>query len=486
MFVGTGSDVGKSILATAFCRIFRQDGYRPAPFKAQNMALNSFVTADGGEIGRAQAEQARAAGIDCLTDMNPLLLKPCADHTSQVILNGRPIGNYSARQYYEMAERDDLRRQVYEAFQRLQARYSPIVLEGAGSISELNLISHDLVNMSMAQRAEASVILVADIDRGGVFASAYGSIMLQSPEHRALIRGIIVNKFRGDISLFDRGRQILQDICGVPVLGVVPYMPHLDIDAEDSVALDRRYADTADTHDSDRRVEVCVVHLPHISNFTDFAPLERDARIRLTYATQPSHLDSADIIILPGTKTTIDDLCAIRLNGLADAIVRRVSDGTPLIAICGGYQMAGRTILDPHGVESSSCECPGLGLLPVVTTLTPDKVTRRVSFHMGRATGQGYEIHMGRTVTADTGSCTPAMTIDPDMRPDGCRKGSVIGTYVHGLFDSGEVIDMMLQPFGFEPGARAARSFRDAAYDRLADHVRAHVDVDAIYQILQS
>ena len=279
MFAGTGSDVGKSIVAAAFCRIFRQDGYQPAPFKAQNMALNSYATPEGFEIGRAQAVQAEAAGIPCHTDMNPLLLKPQSDHTSQVILNGKPIGNKDAYDYWRRGTSEiDFRKEVCDAFDRLAKRYNPIVMEGAGSIAEINLKDRDLVNMSMARHAKADVILVGDIDRGGVFASVYGSIMLQSPEDRQLIKGIIINKFRGDMRLFDEGRKMLEDICGVPVLGVIPYYKDIYIDEEDSVALEQKRRQLAEG-----KVNVAVVLLRHISNYTDFDTLELDPRVNLFY-----------------------------------------------------------------------------------------------------------------------------------------------------------------------------------------------------------
>ena len=316
MFAGTGSDVGKSIVATAFCRIFMQDGYSPAPFKAQNMALNSYATPEGFEIGRAQAVQAEAAGIPCHTDMNPLLLKPNSDHTSQVVLNGRPIGNKDAYDYWRKSQKPnaksiyDFRQEVCAAFDRLSSRYNPIVMEGAGSIAEINLKDRDLVNISMARHAKADVILVGDIDRGGVFASVYGSIMLQLPEDRKIIKGIIINKFRGDMRLFDEGRKMLEDLCGVPVVGVIPYYKDIYIDEEDSVALEQKRRQIADG-----KVNVAVVLLRHISNYTDFDTLERDPRVNLFYTNNTSDIQQADIIILPGTKSTLDDLLELRRNG---------------------------------------------------------------------------------------------------------------------------------------------------------------------------
>lgn len=358
MLAGTGSDVGKSLIATGLCRIFMQDGYHPAPFKAQNMALNSYATPDGFEIGRAQAVQAEAAGIDCTTDMNPILLKPSGEHTSQVVLNGRPSGNTDAYQYFRKEGKEELRRIAHEAFDRLNARYNPIVLEGAGSISELNLRDGDIVNMSMAFYAGANVILVADIDRGGVFASVYGSIMLQTPEHRRLIKGIIINKFRGDLRLFEDGRQQLEELCGVPVLGVVPIASHIHIEEEDSVAI----AGKEKSAKKDK-VNVAVVLLDHISNFTDFNVLERHPQVNLYYAADSNDLADADIVILPGSKNTLSDLLGLRKKGLAKAIREARDEGKTVIGICGGYQMMGDIVEDPDSIEGELKSLPGLGLL---------------------------------------------------------------------------------------------------------------------------
>ena len=389
MLAGTGSDVGKSVLAAALCRILREDGYRPAPFKAQNMALNSYVTADGLEIGRAQAVQAEAAGIPCEADMNPLLLKPQSDHTSQVVLLGRPIGNRDAYDYWRKPSSDssspkegggiDFRKEVCQAFDRLAKRFNPIVMEGAGSISELNLRDTDLVNMPMARYAQADVILVADIDRGGVFASVYGSIMLQTEEDRRRIKGIIINKFRGDLRLFDEGRRMLEEICGVPVLGVIPYYKDIHIDEEDSVDLRIKNEKIKIKNES---VRIAVVRLPYISNFTDFNALEHDERIQLCYATLPDELRKADIIILPGTKSTLADLRWLHQSGMAEAILRARREGKTILGICGGYQMMGMEVLDPLHVEGDCERMPGLGLLPITTTMAGEKCTRQVKCEM--------------------------------------------------------------------------------------------------------
>jgi len=470
MLAGTGSDVGKSVIATALCRIFKQDGYNPAPFKAQNMALNSYATPEGLEIGRAQAVQAEAAGIPCHTDMNPLLLKPQSDHTSQVVLNGKPIGNKNAYDYWRRGESDiNFRAEVCAAYDRLAARYNPIVMEGAGSISEINLRDTDLVNMPMARHANADVILVGDIDRGGVFASVYGSIMLQTPEDRRRIKGIIINKFRGDMRLFEEGRKMLEDICGVPVLGVVPYYKDIFIEEEDSVSLEKKQRELAEG-----KVNVAVVLLRHISNFTDFDILERDPRVNLFYTNNVSDISRADIIILPGTKATLDDLLELRRNGCAQAIQRVHRDGKTIVGICGGYQMLGQTISDPDGIEDTIASLPGLGLLPIHTTMTSEKTTQQVIFQFEGQTCQGYEIHQG---ISDTDQSI--------LQTDHC-----IGTYIHGFLDNAPVIEHLLNEKGKVKSERLATAFnyadfKEQQYDKLADHVRKYVDIPRLYQILQ-
>ncbi len=464
MLVGTGSDVGKSVLNAALCRIFQQDGYHPAPFKAQNMALNSYVTPNGLEIGRAQAVQAEAARIACETDMNPLLLKPNSEHTTQVVLNGKPIGNRSAYDYFRKEGREELRQAVCAAFDRLAAKYNPIVMEGAGSVSELNLRDIDLVNMPMAQYADADVILVADIDRGGVFASCYGSVMLQSPEDRKRIKCIIVNKFRGDIRLFDDGRRMIEDLCGIPVLGVIPYYNNIYIDEEDSVALEQKHRQLAEG-----KINVSVVLLRHISNYTDFDTLERDPRVNLFYTNNISDIQQADIVILPGTKATLDDLMELRRNGCAQAIQHAHREGKTVIGICGGYQMLGQTVNDPDGIEGSVTSLPGLGLLPIHTTMTAEKTTKQVTFMFEGQECQGYEIHQGVSDTEE-----------PILQTDHC-----IGTYIHGFLDNAAVINYLLKSnvSSQEPNVSLAE-FKDHQYNLLADHVRKHMDISLLYQII--
>lgn len=483
MLAGTGSDVGKSIIAAAFCRIFLQDGYHPAPFKAQNMALNSYATPEGLEIGRAQAVQAEAAGVPCHTDMNPLLLKPSSDHTSQVVLNGRPIGNRNAYEYFRREGREELRKEVHAAFDRLAARYNPVVMEGAGSISEINLRDSDLVNLLMAMHAGADVILVADIDRGGVFASVYGSVMLLRPEERKHIKGILINKFRGDIRLFESGVKMLEDLCGVPVVGVVPYYKDIYIEEEDSVMLQ-----TKNIRAGQGKVNVAVVLLRHLSNFTDFNVLERDPRVHLFYTNNTDELMKADIILLPGSKSTLSDLYELRRNGVAQAIVRAHREGATVMGICGGYQLMGREVCDPDHVEGEIERLPGLGLLPVSTRMQGEKVTRQVRFRFleDSAVCEGYEIHMGTTMPLADVPVSPLNHL-ADGREDGYFVDrTCMGTYVHGILDNPSVIDYLLEPFAdkLKETAFDYKAFKEEQYDKLAAHVRKHVDLPLIYQIL--
>jgi adenosylcobyric acid synthase len=480
MFAGTGSDVGKSIIAAAFCRIFKQDGYHPAPFKAQNMALNSYATPDGFEIGRAQAVQAEAAGIPCHTDMNPLLLKPQSDHTSQVVLNGKPIGTKNAYDYWRRGKSDiDFRKEVCDAFDRLAGIYNPVVMEGAGSISEINLRATDLVNMPMARHAHADVILVGDIDRGGVFASVYGSIALQTPEDRKLIKGIIINKFRGDMRLFDEGRRMLEDICHVPVLGVVPYFNDIHIEEEDSVALAQKSVSAMQG-----KVNIAGVMLRHLSNYTDFDSLEQLPFVHLFYTNNVDDICKADIIILPGTKSTLHDLYELRRNGCAQAIVKASRNGASVVGICGGYQMMGVEVCDPNHVEGDIERLPGLGLLPVTTNMSGEKTTRQVSCQYGR----GYEIHMGETRPFGDAKPSPLLRLD-DGREDGYMVDrKCMGTYVHGIFDNAAFVDFLLSPYRgkIEQADKPFDyyAFKDEQYDKLAQHVRRHVDMERLYQIL--
>ncbi len=488
MLAGTGSDVGKSIIATGLCRIFLQDGYSPAPFKAQNMALNSFATKDGLEIGRAQAVQAEAAGLECHTDMNPLLLKPQSDHTSQVVLNGKPIGSSSAYDYFRKEGKEELRTAVCQAFDRLSLKYDPIVMEGAGSISELNLAESDIVNLPMAKYANADVFLVADIDRGGVFASVYGSIALQKPEYKQLIKGIIINKFRGDLRLFDSGKKILEDICKVPVIGVVPYYKDIYIEEEDSVDL------AAKSFSREKgKINVAVVLLRHISNFTDFNALERDPRVHLYYTSNTEDIKKSDIIIIPGTKSTIDDLYELRRNGCAQAIISAHRNGATVLGICGGYQMMGTQVLDPDHIEGEIEMLPGLGLLPVATKMTTKKTTRQSHFTLAPTNSkellQGYEIHMGETIS--NGEEIKPLAIMEDGTPEGCFiNQKCMGCYLHGILDNPAFTDFLLEPFKGKTEAGATTedytAFKQRQYDLLSGHLRKHLDMNLLYNIIRN
>ena len=484
MFVGTCSDAGKSIINTAFCRIFKQDGFHPAPFKAQNMSLNSYSTPDGLEIGRAQAVQAEACGIPPESDMNPVLLKPTNEQSSQVVLNGKPVGNMSAKEYFMANNKAELFNQAYAAYERLHARYSPIVLEGAGSISEINLRKRDITNMRMALRTGAATYLVADIDRGGVFASVYGSIALLPEEEKKLIKGIIINKFRGDISLFDEGRKILHELTGVPVVGVIPYFRDIYIEEEDSVSLESK-----NTRAGSDKINVAIVLLKRLSNFTDFSVLERDERFHTYNTNNVEEIGKADIIILPGTKNTIADLQNIKANGIADAIIRAHKDGKKVIGICGGYQMLGARIEDPDRIEGETTSIPGLGILPLITVMEPEKVTRqsRFQFRNHPDTCRGYEIHMGKTTLLD-GSTASSLNRLEDGREDGyLLNDKCWGSYLHGILDNDVVLNELAEGLTqATPTTFNYTDFKNQQYDKLAEHVRACVDLQYIYSTLKT
>ncbi len=500
MFVGTCSDAGKSVINAAFCRIFKQDGYHPAPFKAQNMSLNSYSTPEGGEMGRAQVVQAEACGIAPHTDMNPVLLKPTNDKNSQVVLNGRPVGNMSARDYFGMQnQKEELFKEATEAFHRLESRYSPIVLEGAGSISELNLRDRDITNMRMAEQAGAATFLVADIDRGGVFGSVYGTIALLKPEERALMKGIIINKFRGDVSLFDDGRKIIEDLTGMPVVGVIPWFCDIKIEEEDSVALDMKH----NTY-RDGKINVAIILLKRMSNFTDFDILDMDPRFNAYYTNNIDEIEKADIILIPGSKNTLSDLQSLRACGIADAIIRAHKNGKKVIGICGGYQMMGVRLEDPEAIEGNLPAVPGLGLLPQCTIIEPEKITRQSAFAFlpglykeGSCKGgsqtisydygcRGYEIHMGRTTPLGDAPESPVAILD-DGRADGYYLDNTCwGSYMHGILDNPEVLDNLAEGFDKDttdlPFDYAA--FKEEQYNKLAALVKKHVDMDYIYRQL--
>jgi adenosylcobyric acid synthase len=460
---GTGSHVGKSWVTTALCRYLSRIGHRVAPFKAQNMSNNSAVCADGGEIGRAQAAQAAACGILPHTDMNPILLKPTGRFGSQVVLNGRPWQTLSARDYYTHFE--FLLGNVLDAYERLSANYDFVIIEGAGSITELNLKSHDLVNLGLAVRLQAPCILVADIDRGGVFASVTGTCQLLDEAEAPLVRSFLVNRFRGDSSLFSDGVPILEGKSGRPCLGVFPFISDAHLDPEDSVGLeDHASPQCAVPHELHGQSSVAIVRLPHISNFTDFRLLPE-----AVFVTSP--VDTKfDTVILPGTKSTIEDLLWLRDNGMEQWLKDQFDAGSRLIGICGGYQMLGTRIYDPHNVESPVREAPGLGFLPAETHLTREKLTRNVSARTPSGLRfEAYEIHMGSTT--NSGKAKPFAVLE-DGTEDGIRSGRVTGTYLHGALENRPVLEELV---GHSLQARSILA-KDAAYDRLAGWFAEHVN----------
>jgi len=474
MFVGTGSDVGKSIIAAGICRILKQDGYTPAPFKAQNMSLNSFVTPEGLEIGRAQAVQAEAAKIPAHTDMNPILLKPTSEKASQIVLNGKPIGTQTAQDYFLGNNKENLFNEAKGAFDRLSNNFYPIVLEGAGSISEINLKHRDIVNMRMAEYANACVYLVADIDKGGVFGSVYGTIELLEEWERKLIKGIIINKFRGDINLFTEGRKKIEELTGIPVLGVVPYAQDIYIEEEDSVALNqKKYSATKEL------INAVVVLLPHISNYTDFNLLERDDRVNLFYSRDAQEIEQADIIIIPGTKNTISDLHFLRKNGLAKAILKAFDLDKKVIGICGGYQMMGQKIEDPYGVESLVENVPGLGLIPITTILTEEKKTEQCQFKFkkDKEICLGYEIHMGVSTTEKP---SPLLQIGDDFEGYWLNE-NCWGTYMHGILDNQSIIDDLIGSVSTKEFPNYT-DFKDDNYNKLAKLLRSSLDIEKMYK----
>lgn len=482
MFVGTSSDVGKSVITAGFCRIFKQDGYSPAPFKAQNMSLNSYATPEGLEIGRAQAVQAEAAGIACHTDMNPVLLKPTTDQTSQVILNGKSIGNQTAREYFMSDDRAMLFEEVKQAYQRLSARFSPIVMEGAGSISELNLKKRDITNMRMAIAAGAATYLVTDIDRGGIFGSLYGTMALLETEERACISGIIINKFRGDIALFKEGRQMIEELCGVPVIGVLPYFRDIFIEEEDSVSLKQKK-----NRPAAGKVNIAVVLLDRMSNFTDFDRLDKDERINLYYTHTKEGIEGADVVILPGSKNTVEDLIKLKNNGLADVIIQAYQNNKTVIGVCGGYQMLGGLIKDPQQVESMLGEVTGLGLLPVSTVLLGDKTTRQRTFtYRDHADScSGYEIHLGETTV--NGPESPVARFNEGHTDGYFRSAKCWGSYLHGILDNQLVINDLISPYTtLKVETIDYLEFRNEQYDKLAALLRENLDIEQVYQQLKN
>ena len=477
MVQGTMSNAGKSLLVAGLCRIFKQDGFRVAPFKSQNMALNSFITSEGLEMGRAQVMQAEAAGMTPMVCMNPILLKPTNHTGSQVIVNGEVLGNMSARDYF--AFKKQLVPNIKKAFKKLEEYADIIVIEGAGSPAEINLKQNDIVNMGMAEMVDAPVLLVGDIDRGGVFAQLLGTLMLLEEKEKKRVKGLVINKFRGDKSILDPGIEMLEEKGNVPVVGVVPYM-ELSLEDEDSLTerFDRK---------SEGLIDIAVIRYPRISNFTDFNVFEQMPEVTVRYVTSISELHHPDIIFLPGSKNTMGDLKWMRQNGL-EAAVKKLSEDIPVFGICGGYQMLGQEISDPDGVEEGG-KIRGMELLPVSTILMAEKKRCQIEGKIERLSGlfhvlsdctfKGYEIHMGRTGTEEK------VVVTSDMNEN------IYGSYVHGLFDEGTIANSMIQTLAEKKGIRIEngefedyQTFKDQQYDKLADTLRMYLNMEEIYEML--
>ncbi len=510
MIQGTMSNAGKSLIAAGLCRIFHQDGYRVAPFKSQNMALNSFITREGLEMGRAQVVQAEAAGIEPSVLMNPILLKPTTDVGSQVIVNGRVLGNMRAREYFRFKR--TLVPEIMAAYRQLSAENDIIVIEGAGSPAEINLKQEDIVNMGLAKMTDSPVLLVGDIDPGGVFAQLVGTLVLLTEEERARVAGLVINKLRGDPTILTPGLQELETRTGKPVLGVVPWLS-LDIDAEDSLSpVLQRHAFQAGA-----QVDVAVVQLPHISNFTDFQALTLMDGVSLRYVKRTEELGSPDLVILPGTKSTMADLRWLRTSGLAAGLLRLSDRGCLILGICGGYQMLGTVLYDPEGVESAEGASgvmpsggePGLGLLPMETRFTGEKRRTRIEgtvlslpaespwTALSGAQLSGYEIHMGQSADSGTGTEMTAFArlwdrIQGRTSSDGAVCGNVLGTYVHGLFDHEDFRErlrmLLFRRKGLDPAMERSgityREYKEQQYELLAEHLRKSLDMERIYGIM--
>ncbi len=494
MVQGTMSNVGKSLLAAGLCRIFKQDGYRVAPFKSQNMALNSFITKEGLEMGRAQVMQAEAAGIAPSVLMNPILLKPTNDVGSQVIVNGEVLGTMSARDYF--AYKKKLVPDVLKAYETLAKENDIIVIEGAGSPAEINLKEEDIVNMGMAKMAKAPVLLVGDIDRGGVFAQLIGTAELLEEDERAMVKGLIINKFRGDKTILDPGVEMLEEKSGIPVVGVTPY---LDIQVEDEDSLTERF----DKNQEIGVIDIAVVRLPRISNFTDFNPFENIPGVSLRYVKHPYELKDPDMIILPGTKNTMEDLLWMRESGMEAAVLKAASRGKFIFGICGGYQMLGETLSDPQKVEAGG-NLKGMGLLPMDTIFAEQKTRTRVEGSFAAMSGiweplshknlEGYEIHMGESRLKGAAKASISFTdhVTGEKKFDGACCENVCGTYVHGIFDREEIAEAVIQAIGKKKGIDVSAmtgvdfaAFKETQYDILAAKLREHLDMKRIYEILE-
>ncbi|MCI8551094.1 MAG: cobyric acid synthase [Lachnospiraceae bacterium] len=490
MIQGTMSNAGKSLLTGGLLRVMKQDGYRVAPFKSQNMALNSFITEEGLEMGRAQVMQAEAAGIKPSVRMNPILLKPTNDTGSQVIVNGEVRGNMPAREYFRYKK--ELIPDIMEAYRSLEEEYDILVLEGAGSPAEINLKTDDIVNMGMAKLAKAPVLLAGDIDRGGVFAQLVGTVELLTPEERAMVKGTVINKFRGDRTILEPGIQMLEERLRIPTVGVIPYL-QVDIDDEDS--LTERFG----RKETGGFLDIVALRIPRISNFTDFRPLEAADGVNFRYVTSAGQLGNPDLILIPGTKNTMEDLLWLRQNGLEAAVRKAAASGTLVMGICGGYQMLGETLSDPYGVEAGG-KIRGMGLLPMDTVFEKEKTRTQTEGRFLEISGafsglsgaalKGYEIHMGISVLKE--GAEPLTGLSPSGTVDGAFAGNVCGTYVHGVFDEEETLRALLEILCGRKGlsTEAVRTFDMAAYkerqyDLLADAIRRNMDMEAVYRILE-
>ena len=482
MIQGTMSNAGKSLIAAGLCRIFKQDGYRVAPFKSQNMALNSFITEEGLEMGRAQVMQAEAAGIRPLVCMNPILLKPTNHTGSQVIVNGEVLGNMSAKDYF--AYKTQLIPDIKKAFRKLEEMADIIVIEGAGSPAEINLRENDIVNMGMAEMVDAPVLLAGDIDRGGVFAQLLGTLSLLTEEEKSRVKGLIINKFRGDKSILDPGIEILEEKGKVPVVGVIPYM---DLSIEDEDSLTERF----EKKEADW-IDIAVIRYPRISNFTDFHVFEQMKGVSVRYVTSVSELQHPDLIFLPGSKNTMGDLKWMRQNGL-EAAIKKMAELVPVCGLCGGYQMLGNVIADPYEVEEGGT-ISGIGLLPLETILEQEKTRCQIKGTIGTQKGifqslsgkefTGYEIHMGKTRYRDGTECKETMISD--------EKAQVYGSYVHGIFDQGSIAAEVVEALAIKKGITLEdlefsdyQQFKETQYDKLADTLRIYLDMEAIYGMLR-
>ena len=482
MVQGTMSDAGKSILVTALCRIFKQDGYRVMPFKSQNMALNSYITRDGLEMGRAQVAQAEAAGQEPDARMNPILLKPSSDNGSQLIVVGKVRGEMTATEYY--SHKDELVPEILDAYYSLAEDADIMVIEGAGSPAEINLKDVDIVNMGFAKMVDAPVILAGDIDRGGVFAQLYGTVGLMDDDEKSHIEAMVINKFRGDVNILMPGVEKLEKMTGIPVLGVVPF---LDVDIDDEDSLSARLT----REKAEKPLDVAVVRLPRLCNFTDFSPMEAHPAIGVRYVRKAADLGDPDMVVIPGTKSTIDDLVWMRETGMEAKVLQLAKKGTPVLGVCGGYQMLGEELHNPDHLEGPREEIRGMGLLPTETTFKPLKRRTRFLAEVKAklfegAKLDGYEIHMGRTdVKGD-----PFIELE-NGEFDGCVKDNVFGTYLHGLFDTGELTEKLadylcerkgIDMSSYKPESHAA--YKEQQYDKLAEGVREVLDIDKIYEIM--